>query len=56
MKLQILRRCVQGLTLVVIVALPLFSLYAHYRAARVIDDDQLMAGLRGEVMTKFIHP
>ncbi len=56
MKLQILRRCVQVVTLVVITALPLLSLYAHYRAARVIDDDQLMAGMRGEVVTKLVHP
>ncbi|MCH8252358.1 MAG: 4Fe-4S binding protein [Planctomycetes bacterium] len=56
MKLQILRRFVQALALVVMVALPLLSLYAHYRAARVINDDQLMAGMRGEVMTKLVHP
>ncbi|MFQ5490955.1 MAG: 4Fe-4S binding protein [Phycisphaerae bacterium] len=31
-------------------------MYAHYRAAWVIEDEQLMAGLRGEVVTQVIHP
>ncbi len=56
MKLQILRRLVQVATILSIVLIALLSLYAHYRAARVIDDPQLMAGLRGEVTTTLIHP
>lgn len=56
MILQIIRRCVQALAIVVLIALPLLSLYAHYRAARVIEDEQLMAGLRGELVTRVIHP
>jgi ferredoxin-type protein NapH len=55
-KLQILRRCVQLFAILVMFSLPTLSLYAHYRAARVIDDDQLMSGMRGEVVTKLIYP
>ncbi len=56
MIVQIARRLVQALTLAVLVAIPLLSLYAHYRAARSIDDPQLMAGLRAEAITRVIHP
>lgn len=56
MKLQILRRLVQALVVVVGVALPLLSLYAHYRAAGSVDDPQLMAGMRGEVASQWLHP
>ncbi len=56
MILQIVRRLVQASVLLVTVSVALLCLYAHYRAARVIDDDQLMAGLRGEVVTKMVHP
>lgn len=56
MILQILRRCLQGSVLLVVAAIALLSLYAHYRSARVIDDQQLMAGLRGELITQAIHP
>jgi len=54
--LQIIRRCVQACVLLIVTAVALLSLYAHYRAARSIDDPQLMAGLRGEVVTQMIHP
>jgi len=56
MKLQILRRIVQVGTLVLTATFALLSLYAHYRAAGVISDPDLMAGLRGEAATKLIHP
>jgi len=56
MKLQILRRLVQAATILTVVLFALLSLYAHYRAAGVIDDPQLMAGLRGEATTTLIHP
>ena len=56
MTLQILRRCVQACTILLVVAISFLSLYAHYRSARVIDDEVLMAGLRGETITQVIHP
>jgi len=56
MILQILRRIVQTSVLFVMVGIAFLSLYAHYRSARVIDDDQLMAGMRGETVTKLMHP
>jgi len=56
MKLQLLRRCVQAATLLTVGLFALLSLYAHYRAAGVIDDPQLMAGLRGEAAAALIHP
>jgi len=56
MILQILRRCVQASVFVVVILFALLSLYAHYRAAGAIDDPQLMAGMRGEMLTTFIHP
>jgi ferredoxin-type protein NapH len=56
MKLQILRRCVQFSVIGLAAAIAVLSLYAHYRAARVIDDEQLMAGLQCESLTKGIHP
>lgn len=56
MILQFIRRCVQACAVLVVTAVSLLSLYAHYRAARSIDDPQLMAGLRGEVVTQLIHP
>lgn len=56
MKLQILRRCVQTGTLLLMATFALLSLYAHYRAAGVIDDPDLMAGLRCEAATMLIRP
>jgi len=56
MKLQILRRTVQACVCVLLIALPLLSLYAHYRAARSIDDPQLMIGFRGAAVTQALHP
>lgn len=55
MKLQFLRRIVQACVLVIVVGVPLLSLYAHYRAARSIDDPQLMKGFRGAAITQVIH-
>ena len=56
MVIQVARRCVQISVILLVATLAILSLYAHYRAARVIEDDQLMAGLRGEVATKLVHP
>ena len=56
MILQIVRRVVQISVVVLFAGIALLSLYAHYRAAGVIDDDQLMAGMRGEATTKLVHP
>ncbi len=56
MWIQIIRRCVQASVFLLVIALAFLSLYAHYKAARVIDDEQLMAGLRGEATAKWIHP
>ena len=55
MMLQVTRRCVQVGVVLLVAGLAVLSLYAHYRAARVIDDEQLMAGLRGEAVTKALH-
>lgn len=55
-RLQLLRRAVQGAVVVLIASLALLSLYAHYRAARAVDDPQLIAGLTGEVACRAIHP
>lgn len=38
-----------------VLSLSLLSLYAHYRAARALDDEQLMSGWRGAAF-KQIHP
>ncbi|MFQ5429525.1 MAG: 4Fe-4S binding protein [Phycisphaerae bacterium] len=56
MIVQVVRRMVQGTVLLLVAGIALLSLYAHYRAAGAIDDPQLMAGLRGEAVTRFIHP
>jgi len=56
MKLQVIRRCVQLCVILLVCGIALLSLYAHYRSARVIHDPQLMAGMRGEIVTQAIHP
>jgi len=56
MKLQIVRRTVQGCMLILLVSLPLLSLYAHYRAARTIDDAQFMKGFPSAALTQAVHP
>lgn len=56
MKLQLARRFVQGVSLTAVGFFALLSLYAHYRAAGVVDDAQLMAGMQGEAIIHFIHP
>ncbi|GJM26629.1 MAG: hypothetical protein DHS20C16_30440 [Phycisphaerae bacterium] len=56
MKLQIARRCVQIAVVIFLCGIVSLSLYAHYRSARFVDDPQLMAGLRGEVVSQAIHP
>jgi len=43
-------------TCLLLAGIALLSLHAHYRSARVIDDPDLMAGLRHEVVTQAIHP
>ncbi len=56
MIVQSLRRMTQAGVIAILAAIPLLSLYAHYRSARSIDDPALMAGLRGEAITQHIHP
>ncbi|MCA9250807.1 MAG: 4Fe-4S binding protein [Phycisphaerales bacterium] len=56
MKLQIARRCVQIAVVFFLCGIVSLSLYAHYRSARFVDDPQLMAGLRGEMLAQTIHP
>ncbi len=56
MMLQILRRTSQAAALLLVVGVAVLSLYAHYRSAGSIDDAQLMAGMRGEVVTTAIYP
>ncbi len=55
MILQITRRLVQMSVLLLVVGIAYLSLYAHYRAARVIEDPVLMKGLRSEGVTQTIH-
>jgi len=50
--LQVARRTVQVAVCALIVGLAVLSLYAHYRAARALDDAQLTAGWKG---TAFRH-
>ncbi len=47
---QILRRSAQLLTVALIAGLVFLNLYAHYRAARALDDLETMEGFTGEVM------
>ena len=49
-------RSIQSAVLVIAAALPILSLYAHYRAARTIDDPVLMSGLKGAAMARWVHP
>ncbi len=56
MKLQILRRTIQAAVILLVAGISILSLYAHYRSARVIDDEVLMSGLRGETITQVVHP
>ena len=49
---QFLRRVVQLLVLALVAGMVYLSLYAHYRAAHVLDDDTEMVGFRGEVLSK----
>jgi len=56
MILQIIRRCVQASAVFLVIAIALLSLYGHYRAAHVVKDEQLMAGLRGEVLVRWVDP
>ncbi len=56
MMLQLLRRCIQGGVLALICTIATLSLYAHYRSARVVDDEVLMSGLKGEIIAQAIHP
>jgi len=49
--IQLLRRSTQILTIGALATLSFFSLYAHYHAARAIEDIQLMSGFKGKVLT-----
>ncbi len=56
MMLQILRRTVQVSVVAWLAAVAWLSLYAHYRAAGVIDDPEMLAGLRGERIVRTLYP
>ncbi|MEK6797583.1 MAG: 4Fe-4S binding protein [Planctomycetota bacterium] len=56
MILQLLRRSVQVLTLLLVFALPMLSLYAHYRTARIVEDPVLMSGQCSATLAQGIHP
>lgn len=47
-----IRRSVQVATLLLVALLVLMSLYAHYRAARALEDEQLMGGWRGVLLAR----
>jgi len=48
--IQVVRRTVQVLAVAVVLALVFTSLYSHYRAARALEDEDLMSGWRGAVL------
>ncbi|MHC4441930.1 MAG: 4Fe-4S binding protein [Planctomycetota bacterium] len=48
---QVIRRGIQVAVLVLLVGIVYISLYAHYRAARALDDPQLMDGWKGHVIS-----
>lgn len=48
--LQTLRRLVQASVMLVLSSVVFLSLYAHYRAARALDDEQLMGGAKGKIL------
>ncbi len=48
--LQALRHCCQVAVLGVVVAIVYLSLYAHYRAARAMEDEQFLKGGRGAAL------
>lgn len=50
--IQIIRRSVQVAVMLLVVGLVMLSLYAHYRAARGLDDPELTAGWMGSVLIK----
>jgi ferredoxin-type protein NapH len=56
MIIQLIRRGIQLGVLALIGCIAMLSLYAHYRSARVVDDEVLMSGLTGEFIAGTIHP
>ncbi len=50
--LQVLRRFVQVMVIVLMTGMAYLSLYAHYRAARALEDETQMTGARGAVLTR----
>ncbi len=50
--IQVLRRLVQVAVLGIVVGMAYLSLYAHYRAAHVLDDETEMVGFRGQVLRR----
>lgn len=48
---QFVRRSVQLLVIALVFGLVFVSLYAHYRAARALEDEQLLAGWKGKVFS-----
>ncbi len=53
--LQILRRSIQIITVLLIVGLALVSLYAHYRAAHALDDMADLTGIKGYLLSGIDH-
>jgi len=49
---QFVRRVIQLSVLVLLAGMVYLSLYAHYRAAHVLDDDTEMVGCRGRILSK----
>ncbi len=48
--IQVLRHCCQLIVLAIMVGTVYLSLYAHYRAARAIEDEQFTRGFQGAVL------
>jgi ferredoxin-type protein NapH len=48
--IQVVRRCVQLSIVALVFGLVFLSLYAHYRAARALDDAQYTSGVNGSVI------
>ncbi len=53
--LQIVRRLVQLSTIALVFGIVLLSLYAHYRAARAIDDLEAEAGWKARALSRIDH-
>jgi ferredoxin-type protein NapH len=47
---QLVRRCLQTMTVLLIIGIAFVSLYAHYRAAHALEDLESLSGLQGIVL------